>query len=81
MDGLLDSCGLLPDLKGSCPVMKLYGVNDPPPEAVGVPLSSAEEKLTWPALGLDPRKLYGYSSRGAYTGFQGFADGSPTPGT
>lgn len=62
-DGLMDSCGLLLELKESCPEMKLYGVNDPPPAAVGVPLSSGEQKLTCPAQGLDPGKLYGYSSR------------------
>lgn len=57
MVGLMDSCGLLLEFKRSCPLIKLYGVNDPPPAAVGVPLSSGEEKLTCPALGLDPGKL------------------------
>ncbi|KAF3838256.1 hypothetical protein F7725_010024 [Dissostichus mawsoni] len=67
---------------GSCPEMKLYGVNDPPPAGVGVPLSSGEEKLACAALlGLDPGKLYAYSSRGAYMELQAPVDGSPTPGT
>lgn len=53
----MDSFSLLLQWKGSCPEMKLYGVNDPPPAAVGVPLSSGEVKPTCPALGLDPGKL------------------------
>ena len=76
------SCGLLLGPKGSCPEMKLYGMNDPPPAGVGVLLSSGEEKLACAALlGLDPGKLYAYSSRGAYMELQAPVDGSPTPGT
>lgn len=79
--GLAASGDLLLALNGSWAGMKLYGLNDPPPVAVGVPLSSGEVKLTCPPLGLEPGKLKAYSSRGAYTGFQALPDGSPSPGT
>lgn len=59
-EGLADSCGLLREASGSSsPEMRLYGVNEPPPVAVGVPLSSGGEKESWPGLGLDPGKQNG----------------------
>lgn len=52
---MIESCDLLLGLSGSwSPEMKLYVVNEPPPVAVGVLLSSGGEKLSWPGLGVDP---------------------------